>query len=166
MLTTLMILQSMSSVVLSHYEQLIQENVFLALFLTMLIGTGGNAGNQSSSLVIRGMSTGEINTKNMLKVLLREVLASSAIGLILAAAAFVRVMITHGSNITAAFIVSAATFLTIVGAIAGGTVVPLALERAGLDPCHISSPMLATLTDIMGVLILCMISSAILGKVG
>jgi len=58
-LTVLMFMQSLSSLVLSQYEELIAQNVFLALFLTMLTGTGGNAGNQSSSMVIRGMSTGE-----------------------------------------------------------------------------------------------------------
>jgi cation transporter-like permease len=101
-LTVLMFMQSLSSLVLSQYEELIAQNVFLALFLTMLTGTGGNAGNQSSSMVIRGMSTGEINNSNMGTVIFRELLASSAIGLLLAAAAFFRVAMTPGADTTGA----------------------------------------------------------------
>jgi len=67
-LAALMALQSISSDILSKYAGLIEQNVFIALFLTMLTGTGGNAGNQSSALVIRGLSTGEINDKNAWQV--------------------------------------------------------------------------------------------------
>lgn len=67
-LVVLLLLQSLSSVVLSRYQGLLERNVFLALFLTMLTGTGGNAGNQSSALIIRGLSTGEINSKNSWQV--------------------------------------------------------------------------------------------------
>lgn len=76
-LTVLMMMQSLSSLVLTQYEELIQQNIFLSLFLTMLTGTGGNAGNQSSAIIIRGISTGEINSSNMLKAVGREVLACS-----------------------------------------------------------------------------------------
>lgn len=68
-LIVLLLLQSLSSVVLSRYQGLLERNVFLALFLTMLTGTGGNAGNQSSALIIRGLSTGEINSKNSWQVM-------------------------------------------------------------------------------------------------
>lgn len=161
-LTVLMFLQSLSSFVLTQYEELIQQNVFLALFLTMLTGTGGNAGNQSSSMIIRGMSTGEINDSNMMKAFGRELLASSAIGLALAFAAFGRVMMTAGADTTGATVVSIATFITVVLAISGGTLVPLVVERMGGDPAVTSSPILATLTDVIGVLVLCVISSKML----
>jgi len=72
-----MMMQSLSSLVLTQYEELIQQNIFLSLFLTMLTGTGGNAGNQSSAIIIRGISTGEINSSNMFKAVGREVLAGS-----------------------------------------------------------------------------------------
>ena len=74
----------------------------LALFLTTLTGTGGNAGNQSPSMVILWMSTGEINNSNMGKVIFRENLASRAIALILAAAAFGRVVMTPEADSTGA----------------------------------------------------------------
>ena len=68
----------------------------LAVFLTMLTGTGGNAGNQSSALVIRGLSNGEINSSNYHRVVLREMLESSGIALVLAAISLVRVLATPG----------------------------------------------------------------------
>ena len=163
-LISLLILQSASSVVLSSYQQLIERNVFLALFLTMLTGTGGNAGNQSSALVIRGLSTGEITRANMLAVLTREVLASAAIGAVLATAAFARVIVTDGCDVMAAGIVSVSTMVTVVCAIAGGTVVPMALEQLGLDTCNLSAPILTTLTDVMGVLLLCLVTTALVGE--
>jgi magnesium transporter len=134
----------------------------LAVFLTMLTGTGGNAGNQSSALVIRGLSNGEINSSNYHRVVLREMLASSGIALVLAAISLVRVLATPGASAMVALVISATTFLTVVGAVTGGTVVPLLLERMGVDPVHISSPVLATLTDVVGVLLLCLISSKFL----
>mmetsp|Transcript_55788 Transcript_55788/g.130707 ORF Transcript_55788/g.130707 Transcript_55788/m.130707 type:complete len:327 (-) Transcript_55788:52-1032(-) len=163
-LILLLVLQSASSVVLSRYQQLIERNVFLALFLTMVTGSGGNAGNQSSAMVIRGLSTGEINRSNMLSVLMREVMASSVIALVLALAAFGRVLVTDGCDATAAAIVSSSTYITVVGAIAGGTAVPLILDRLGLDPCNLSSPILATITDVMGVLLLCLVTTALVGS--
>lgn len=66
-------LQSVSSLILGSFQDLIERNVVLALFLTMLTGTGGNAGNQSSALVIRGLATGEISRKNYLKVVTKEI---------------------------------------------------------------------------------------------
>jgi len=163
-LTVLLLLQSLSSVVLSRYQGLIERHVFLALFLTMLTGTGGNAGNQSSALVIRGLSTGEINKSNSVKVIIREVVTASIIAVILAVAAFARVMFTKGAPLKMALILGFSTYATVIFAIAGGTIVPLALERVGLDPCNLSSPMLATLTDILGVLLLCVVSSFVLGS--
>ena len=112
-LTVLMFMQSLSSMVLTQYEELIQANVFLALFLTMLTGTGGNAGNQSASMVIRGMSTGEINDCTMLRAIGRELLASSAIATLLAAAAFGRVLMTPGTDAKCASVISLCSFITV-----------------------------------------------------
>ena len=99
----------------------------LAVFLTMLTGTGGNAGNQSSALVIRGLSNGEINSSNYHRVVLREMLSSSGIALVLAAISLVRVLVTPGAAAMVALVLSATTLLPVVGAVTGGTVVPLLL---------------------------------------
>ena len=164
-LVALMFLQSLSSLVLQQYEALIQDNVVLALFLTMLVGAGGNAGNQSLSIIIRGMSTGEIADSTVFKAIGRELLAGFSIGAILGVAAYARVLSTSGTDPNCAFVIALSTFITVVLAITGGTLLPIAIEKMGNDPVVTSSPILATLTDIGGVLVLCSLASKILYEV-
>jgi len=90
-------------------------------------------------------------------------LASGVIGAILGTVAFFRVIGTNGCSLTAAIIVSASTVAVVMAAIVGGTLVPLILDKLGVDPAHISSPVLATITDVSGVVLLCTVTSALLG---
>ncbi|KAK4530735.1 hypothetical protein CCYA_CCYA05G1592 [Cyanidiococcus yangmingshanensis] len=161
-LVALLLLQSVSSIVLGHYSSLIERHVVLALFLTMMVGAGGNAGNQSSALVIRGLATGEINASNAGRVLWRELVVGCTIATVLAAVGFVRVSMS-GGDILASITVSASLWITVFMAVLTGTIAPLVLARLGLDPCHCASPLLSTLTDIGGVLALCLVASIILG---
>jgi len=161
-LVGLLLLQSLSSIVLGRYQSLIEANVVLALFLTMLTGTGGNAGNQSSALIIRGLATGEIRRENYARVVMKEIAVGISLSFVLAIVSFGRVYLTTGSNVLSSFTVSIAVFLTTVFAILGGTVAPMLLERVGVDPCNCASPALATLTDVGGVLILCSLASILL----
>mmetsp|Transcript_1487 Transcript_1487/g.4505 ORF Transcript_1487/g.4505 Transcript_1487/m.4505 type:complete len:299 (-) Transcript_1487:152-1048(-) len=161
-LVGLLMLQSLSSVILGRYQSLIEANVVLALFLTMLTGTGGNAGNQSSALIIRGLATGEIKRDNYGKVLRKEIMVGVALASVLGLASFVRVSLTPGSTLMSSVTVSLAVMLTTLFAILGGTMAPMLLERIGLDPCNCASPALATLTDVSGVLILCSMASLLL----
>jgi magnesium transporter len=162
-LVALLLLQSVSSIVLGHYSSLIERHVVLALFLTMMVGAGGNAGNQSSALVIRGLATGEINDANAGRVLWRELVVGCTIATILAAVGFVRVSMS-GGDFLASITVSASLWITVFMAVLMGTIAPLVLARLGLDPCHCASPLLSTLTDIGGVLALCLVASIILGS--
>lgn len=161
-LITLLILQSLSSFVLSSYSKLIAENAILVLFLNMLIGTGGNAGNQSGALVIRGLSTGEIHRKNGLKVLWREFKAALIIGFFLAIIGFQRVYFTK-HNLYAAIAISISLSAIVVVSMMLGTLLPLFFERINIDPAHSAAPFLATLMDIIGIFLYCFISSRILG---
>lgn len=162
-LISLLMLQSLSSIILTHFSALIERHLVIALFLTMLTGTAGNAGNQSSAMVIRGLATGEINRRNGWKVVMRELKAAFFMSLLLAAASFVRVYVTPGSTMMSTVAVTIAMGVTVVAACFLGTFAPLVLDRMGLDPCNCASPALATMTDVGGVLILCAISSAMLG---
>lgn len=163
-LVALLLIQSLSSIILGRYSTLIERNVILALFLTMTVGAGGNAGNQSSALVIRGLATGEISRENARRVVLREAAVGVAIASILAAVGFARVMFS-GGGVMASISVSLSLWITVVLAIVMGTVAPLILDRLGLDPCNCASPALSTLTDIGGVLVLCAVASVILGGI-
>ncbi len=128
-LISLLMLQSLSSIILTHFSALIERHLVIALFLTMCTGTAGNAGNQSSAMVIRGLATGEINRKNGWKVVMREVKAALLMSVLLAGAAFIRVYITPGSTFVCTCAVTLALSVTVVGACFLGTFAPLVLDR-------------------------------------
>lgn len=162
-LISLLMLQSLSSVILTRFSALIERHIVIALFLTMLTGTAGNAGNQSSAMVIRGLATGEINRKNGWRVITRELKAALMMSVLLGIASFVRVYFTPGSTLMATVSVTISMCITVIGACLMGVLAPLLLDRMGLDPCNCASPALATLVDVSGVLILCAISGSLLG---
>lgn len=160
-LGSLLLLQSVSSFILGKYETLINSHLFLSFFYTMLIGTGGNAGNQSAALVIRGLATGEMSRKNSLKVLFREFGMSIAIAVILFLVTFIRIYFTY-HDLISSVAVCFSLFLIVSFSMILGTFIPFFLERLGVDPAHSAAPFLATLVDILGILIYCVICSSIL----
>ncbi|MBU4269680.1 magnesium transporter [Candidatus Dependentiae bacterium] len=161
-LVGLLLLQSISSFILSGYNYVVDKYFIIPMFLTMLIGTGGNAGNQSSAIIIRGLATGQISRKDGLRVLLREFGVSIFVSLILVVVAFTRVFLFK-QDLMSAFAVAIALFFIIMVSMILGTVLPLLLERFNLDPAHSAAPFLATLMDILGVTIYCFVVSRILG---
>ncbi|MDQ5940460.1 MAG: Magnesium transporter MgtE [Candidatus Dependentiae bacterium] len=158
----LLLLQSVSSVIMRQYEKTLEENVILTLFLTMLIGTGGNAGNQSATLVIRGLSTGEIGRKRRLSLIMRESLLSLFIASLLSIVSFCRVWIMHG-DLAAAFAIGVSLFSIVCVSMLLGTLIPLTLHHFKIDPAHSAAPFLATLMDVIGILIYCSVCSYLLG---
>ena len=100
-LAVLMVLQSASGAILSVYEEMLQKHVVVTLFLTMLVGAGGNAGNQSTVNIIRGLATGQVNTSNYSSVVLVESKLGIVLGIVLATLAWARVMITSGDAVSA-----------------------------------------------------------------
>jgi len=158
----LLVLQSFSSLILSSYSTLINKYTIIAVFLTMLIGTGGNAGNQSATLVVRGLTTKEMTRRNAFRVLLREFGISIIMALILVVVGFARVHMS-GYDLLSSFVISFSLFLIVVTSMFLGALIPLVLERFDIDPAHSAAPFLATLMDILGVLIYCYICSKFLG---
>jgi magnesium transporter len=161
-LTGLLLLQSFSSFILSSYSLMLSKYTIIAYFLTMLVGTGGNAGNQSATIVIRGLTTKEITMGNGIKLLLREGWVSIFMAFILLIVSFIRVFYSFGDWISA-FAISISLFLIIITSVILGSCIPLILERFGLDPAHSAAPFLTTLMDILGVLIYCFVCSKIFG---
>ncbi len=161
-LISLLLLQSVSGLILGRYNAMINEYYIITLFLTMLTGTGGNAGNQSATLVIRGLTTREITRDDAFRVISRELGVALIIASLLVSIAFARVYFSS-RDILSSCAISASLFLIIVTSMVLGTVLPLLLERLNIDPAHSAAPFLATLMDIIGVLIYCTICSYILG---
>jgi len=161
-LGSLLLLQSVSGFILSQYSTLIQSHIILSFFYTMLIGTGGNAGNQSATLVIRGLATGEISRQNAIRVLLREFGMSIFIAFLLIAITFVRIYVMYPDPLLASAI-CISLFLIINMSMVLGTAIPFMLERFNLDPAHSAAPFLATLMDIIGIFIYCVVCKTLLG---
>jgi magnesium transporter len=158
----LLVLQSFSSIILASYSSLINQYTIIAVFLTMLIGTGGNAGNQTATLVIRGLTTKEMTRRNAFKVLVREFSISVIMSLLLVVVGFIRVYVSY-HDITSAAIISLALFLIVITSVVLGALIPMVLERCNIDPAHSAAPFLATLMDVLGVLIYCFVCSKLLG---
>ena len=162
-LGSLLLLQSISGIILNKYQTLIEGHIMLSFFLTMLIGTGGNAGNQSATLVIRGLATGEISRKNAIRVLLREFGMSLFLAAVLFGASFARIYMFYPSRTIEALAISASLFLIVSMSMVLGTFIPFMLERLNVDPAHSAAPFLATLMDVLGIIVYCAICSRILG---
>jgi magnesium transporter len=158
----LLILQSVSGYVLGTYQSLIHNHIFISFFFTMLIGTGGNAGNQSATLVIRGLATGEISKKNALRVLFREFWMSIVIAIVLVTITFARIYFI-APNFLSTIAIGISLFLIIIVSITLGTFIPFLLDRLNIDPAYSAAPFLATLMDIIGIFIYCVVCSKILG---
>lgn len=155
-LVALLLAQSLSSIIIKQHEALLAG--FLIMFLSMLTSAGGNASSQTSAIIIQGMATGEIGKHNVRKFLRREMVLGFVIALILGATAFVRVYFT--SHDLAGSIAVSVSLMTIVSiSIAIGSSIPVILQRLNIDPAHSAGPVLATLIDILGVVIYCKVSN-------
>eukprot|EP00052_Salpingoeca_macrocollata_P001538 m.26120 g.26120 ORF g.26120 m.26120 type:complete len:185 (-) comp11473_c0_seq1:140-694(-) len=161
-LVALMIFQSASSSILHHYAQLIDDHFVITLFLTMLVGAGGNAGNQSTVLVIRGLATGAVSRANFFAVLRREIGTGLALGLVMSVVAYVRVISFHDA-LSAAAIASALFVIVAVSTIVG-TLLPFLFHGMGLDPAH-AGPTIQVIMDITGVLLTCTVCTVFFSQV-
>lgn len=154
-LVILLLAQSLSSMIIQHHEQLLAG--ILMAFITMLISTGGNASSQTSAVIIQGMASGEINKGNMHRFFTREIMLAVTMGLVLGAVAFGRVYLTT-RNYLVSLAVSASLGCIVVVSMSIGSVIPVVLKRLNLDPAYSAGPFLATLMDILGLLIYCTVS--------
>ncbi|KAA8498952.1 Magnesium transporter MgtE [Porphyridium purpureum] len=163
-LIALMVAQSASSIILDAYAPMLKEHFLVTLFLTMIVGAGGNAGNQSTVMTVRGLAVGKIHKVNRYKVMLREIALGGLIGLVLAAVSFIRVYLFHRSFV-ASLAISLACFLVVGSATFFGTLLPLALAAMKLDPAH-GGPAIQVTMDIFGVFITCACSAGFFRMAG
>ncbi len=129
-------------------------NNFLLLFIPMLISVGGNTSNQTSAVVIQGMASGEIGFFNMIRFLRREFSMAALLAFILGVAAFVRVYWSSGQLLQSS-VVSGTLGLIVFVSVVLGSAMPFILKKLRIDPAFSAGPFLATLMDILGILIYC-----------
>lgn len=147
-LVGLLALQSCSGFILSRNELLLQDHPVIVYFLTMLVGAGGNAGNQASVRVIRGLALGTLNAETQLQFLSRELRMAFALSAILSLAGFVRATVFH-TPFPETLAVTMALSMIVFSSICLGAVLPLLLQKVGVDPAH-SSTTIQVVMDILG----------------
>ena len=151
-LVILLLTESFSSSILNAYESTL--SAFLLSFIPMLISTGGNTSSQTSAMVIQGMASGDITFANVHRFLRREFLMASTLSCLLGFASFLRVYLT-GGNFLECLIISITLALIVLLAAMLGSGTPLLLKRLNIDPAFSAGPFLATIMDVIGILIFC-----------
>jgi magnesium transporter len=168
-LALLFVGEMLTATAMAFFEDEIARAVVLAVFLPLIISSGGNSGSQASTLVIRAMALGEVRLRDWWRVAGREVATGLALGLILAAIGFVRIVLwerighVYGEHY---LLVASTVSVSLVGVVLLGTLagslLPFALRRAGLDPASASAPFVATLVDVTGIVLYFTIASIFL----
>ena len=155
-----------TGMIITHYEDVLSSNAAVGIILTacipMLMDTGGNCGAQSSTLVIRGLSLGQITLKDFFKALWKEFRVALIVGAVLFAFTLCRVRFINGAEWSVSFVVAAALFCTIMLAKALGCAMPMLAKRLGLDPALMASPMITTVVDMSSLFIYFTIAKAVL----
>ncbi|PTY01151.1 magnesium transporter [Opitutus sp. ER46] len=159
-LVVLFLGEMLTATAMSYFEDEIARAVVLALFVPLIISSGGNAGSQAATLVIRALALGEFKLRDWWRVMRRELAAGTMLGLILGAIGFLRIAVwSQFTNIYGPhwLLVASTVGLTLVGIVLWGSLIgsmlPLGLKRLGLDPATSSAPFVATLVDVTGLVI-------------
>ncbi|MGB9977099.1 magnesium transporter [Thermovenabulum sp.] len=151
-LIALMVSATFTGRIIQWYEELLQTMVILAAFIPMLMDTGGNAGSQSSTMVIRGLALGEIKSRDALKVMWKELVVSIIVGISLAGLNFIRLIAIEKVNYSIAFVVSTTLIVVVVLAKVVGGLLPLLAKMVKIDPAIMASPLITTIVDAMALI--------------
>ncbi|MFL5249209.1 MAG: magnesium transporter, partial [Myxococcales bacterium] len=159
-LAILFVGEMLTATAMGYFEKEIDKAVILALFVPLIISSGGNSGSQATSLVIRAMALGELRLRDWFRVIRRELASGLALGSILGSIGFLRIEIwqhafhTYGEHHV---LVALTVFVSLIGVVTFGTLagslLPFVLRRLGFDPASASAPFVATLVDVTGLII-------------
>ncbi|PTL81200.1 magnesium transporter [Vitiosangium sp. GDMCC 1.1324] len=161
--------EMLTATAMGHFEEEISKAVVLALFVPLIISSGGNSGSQATTLIIRSLALTEVRLRDWWRVMRREVLAGVALGATLGCVGIARILIwqgifhTYGEH---AVLVALTVGMSLVGVVTWGTLsgsmLPFILRRLGFDPASASAPFVATLVDVSGLVIYFTVASLIL----
>jgi magnesium transporter len=174
-LAILLIGEMLTTTAMSYFEHEIERAVVLALFIPLIISSGGNSGSQATSLVIRALSLREIDLSDWWRVLTRELRSGVLLGAMLSAIGFIRIVLwevlhryglvssSYGQHFLLVAIAVSVSLggVVLFGAVAG-SMLPFCLRRLGLDPAAASAPFVATLVDVSGIVIYFTVASLVL----
>ncbi len=160
-LLLLLFVSLFSSAILAHYEGLIESVVVLVFFLPLLIGSGGNTGSQSATIMIRSLATGDIKLSDWFPLIKRELIVALALGITMGIGVFILGMTRGGMNI--AIIVFMTMVCTIFVSSLIGMSLPFILSKLNKDPAMASAPLISSISDIIGITIYFSIAKVVLG---
>lgn len=168
-LAALFLGEMLTATAMAHFEDEIARAVVLALFVPLIISSGGNSGSQASTLVIRAMALGEVTLRDWWRVVRRELGMGLVLGTGLGAIGFLRIVAwqavspVYGEH---GFLVAVTVFFSLIGVVTFGTtsgsLLPFVLRRLGFDPASASAPFVATLVDVTGLIIYFSVAAVIL----
>ncbi len=164
-LLVLLLTNTFTGAIIGAQEDLLTQVTVLAAFIPLLIGTGGNIGTQSSTVVIRGLSTDKVNDLGPAKIILREAIAGLILGLILGVLATIWAYFlpqTNGDLIVCASVGISLVAIAVLASVSGSAL-PFLFRSFGLDPALMSAPFITTAVDVLGVLIYFTIARTLLG---
>jgi magnesium transporter len=162
-LLALMLSAMVTGYELTSFQEAFTVLPLLVTFIPMLMDTGGNAGSQSSTMIIRGMALSEIRLRDAGKVLWKEVRVSLLVGVILAAVNFARLVITYPGQSGVALVVAVSLLLTVVVAKSIGCLMPMLAQLLRFDPAIMASPLITTIVDAVSMILYFNIAQRVLG---
>jgi magnesium transporter len=159
-LVILFVSEMLTATAMAFFQGEIEKAVVLAVFIPLIISSGGNSGSQAATLIIRALALGEVRLRDWWRVLRREILAGLLLGAILGSIGFARIAVWHALGLPYGphwILVGLTVAFSLVGVVAWGTLtgsmLPLLLKRLGFDPATSSAPFVATLVDVTGLVI-------------
>lgn len=161
-LLVLMISSAVTGAVITHYENAFAAIPLLVAFIPMVMGTGGNCGSQSSTLIIRGLAKDEITTKDIFKAIWKEIRIGVIVGIGLFIANFIRIMLQY-NDMKIAITVGLTLIGTTILAKTLGCILPIAAKKVNLDPAIMAAPLISTIVDTCSVMLFFNIAIVVLG---
>ena len=161
-LLILMLSSAFTGNILTTYENAFAAVPLLVAFIPMIMGTGGNCGSQSSTLIIRGLATDEIKLKDVFRVLWKEIRVAIVVGIALAIVNTIRIMIQY-QNLQLAIVLSITLIATVIVSKVIGCTLPLLAKRLKLDPAIMAAPLITTVVDVCSILVYFQVATHIIG---
>lgn len=161
-LLILMLSSAITGAIITNYENAFAAVPVLVAFIPMIMGTGGNCGSQSSTLIIRGLATDELELKDVFKILWKEIRVAVIVGFILALVNGLRIFVQYDS-LQLAITIGLSITATVIMAKSIGCLLPLLAKKLKLDPAIMAAPLISTIVDILSILIFFQIATLIMG---
>ncbi|HHT15173.1 MAG TPA: magnesium transporter [Clostridiales bacterium] len=158
-LMILMFTSIISGAIISKFENVLAVNILLSASIPMLMDSGGNCGQQASTLMIRGIALGEVEFKDLPKVLWTEIRVGLLVGSVMSATTFVRLLWLNKASVVMSAVISVSLYATVVIAKAIGCVLPLLAQKIKVDPALAASPLITTVVDASSLFIFFTIAS-------